>query len=161
MQFFLFYALCVFYFFENGQQLAYEVGIGVVGMEYYANFVFLSSYFAFVFFFYLMAFATAGNTVEEDVVSKLVVCGDVVFILIRNICSRIRSVIKQTHILIYIVNTYCCYIKTFRSTNSRKFLSIFKCTRIKPARNINLSSSPSIIFMFPIRNIRNSIFVTF
>lgn len=86
LQFFLFYALCVFYFFKNGQQLAYEVGIGVVGMEYYADFVFLGSYFAFVFFFYLMAFATAGNTVEEDVVSKLVVCGDVVFILIRNIC---------------------------------------------------------------------------
>ena len=67
MQFFLFYALCVFYFFENRQQLAYEVGIGVVGMENNANFVFLGSYFAFVFFFYLMAFATAGNAVEEDV----------------------------------------------------------------------------------------------
>lgn len=67
MQFFLFYALCVFYFFENGQQLAYEVGIGVVGMEYYADFVFLGSYFAFVFFFYLMAFAAARDAVKKNV----------------------------------------------------------------------------------------------
>ena len=66
LQFFLFYALCVFYFFKNGQQLAYEVGIGVVGMEYYADGeAFLD--FAFVVFFYIEAFATAWDAVKKDI----------------------------------------------------------------------------------------------
>lgn len=58
-------------------------------MEYYANFALFVCYFAFVFIFYFVAFATTGNTIKEKVISKLVVCGDVVFIFIRNICSRI------------------------------------------------------------------------